>query len=124
MNQDQLIEKQKLMQSKFDVALAEQFLSDSQSKNDIAIVFSTLLKWHDAAKSDKQKKVLESMINANNRIKSYTDQKMTVAKRAVAEMLIQKHENILLEHENKKLVERNKDLEYEIKNILNQNTVN
>jgi hypothetical protein len=116
--QTQLKDKQKALQAKFDVALAGQFLEDSQSKNDILIVFNTLLEWHESAKSDKQKKVLESMMDANNRIKSYTDQKMTVAKRAVAEMLIQKHENLLLRDEIEQAKESIKDLRYEVKQIL------
>ena len=114
----ELKEKQKAIQAKFDVALTGVFLEDSQAKNDILIVFNTLLEWHEAAKSDKQKKTLEDMMDANNRIKSYTDQKMTVAKRAVAEMLIQKHESLLLKDEMEQVMARNKDLEYEVKQIL------
>lgn len=80
------IEREK--QHAFDVALQGDNLLDLQFENDCMILLEPLEEWKNKAKSEDQKTKLDLMIKALMRLNIYANSKNIIAKRALAESIV------------------------------------
>lgn len=109
------VKRENEIQSRFESALAMEFLTDIQGQNDTNIILKKLVEWRKKAKNSEQKESLLMLIQTLFRVQTYVQSKAILAKKATAEYITYKNENKALNIQNAQLTKDNNSLKKMIK---------